>query len=111
MKTRARERRFSVRVRRPGAAGATERHRRGRSRPSRGTRARLNEVNSAAEVRVRQASREGREVVNYGFYRGVFFAVFCAGLLFATALLYRLTVRRLFTPTHRRRLRSIFNAS
>ena len=48
-----------------------------------------------------QASREGRELVNYGFYRGAFFAVFCAVLLFATALLYRFTARRLFPQHHR----------
>jgi hypothetical protein len=35
-------------------------------------------------------------MINYGFHRGVFFALFCAALLFATALLYRITVRRLF---------------
>ena len=38
-------------------------------------------------------------MIDYGFYRGVFFAIFCALLLFGTALLYRLTVRRLF-PLH-----------
>ena len=63
---------------------------------SRAWQSRLNEVNSAAEVRVSHASREGREMINYGFQRGILFAVFCAALLFATALLYRLTVRRLF---------------
>ena len=62
---------------------------------------RLNEVNSAAETRVAHASREGRELINYGFYRGIFFALFCAALLFATALLYRFTARRLFAQPHR----------
>jgi hypothetical protein len=63
--------------------------------------ARLKEVNSAAETRVTHASREGRELINYGFVRGVFFALFCAVLLFATALLYRITVRRLFPQSQR----------
>jgi hypothetical protein len=68
---------------------------------SRAWETRLNEVNSAAETRVAHASREGRELINYGFHRGVFFALFCAVLLFATALLYRFTVRRLFPQSHR----------
>jgi hypothetical protein len=59
---------------------------------------RLNEVNSAAETRVAHAGREGRELINYGFFRGIFFAIFCAALLFVTGLLYRFTVRRLFPP-------------
>src|SRR5439155_3779939 len=65
---------------------------------NRAWQARLDEVNRAAEARVTHASREGRELINYTFYRGVLFATFCACLLFATALLYRLTVRRLFPP-------------
>ena len=68
---------------------------------SRAWQSRLNEVNSAAETRVTHASREGRELINYGFIRGMFFALFCAALLFATALLYRFTARRLF-PQHPR---------
>jgi hypothetical protein len=59
---------------------------------------RLNEVNTAAETRVAHAGREGRELINYGFFRGIFFAIFCAALLFVTGLLYRFTVRRLFPP-------------
>ena len=68
---------------------------------SRAWQARLNEVNSAAETRLAQTGREGREMINYGFYRGIFFAMFCAALLFVTALLYRFTARRLFPQHHR----------
>jgi hypothetical protein len=68
---------------------------------SRAWEARLNEVNSAAETRVSHASREGRELINYGFVRAVFFALFCAVLLFVTALLYRFTARRLFPQPQR----------
>jgi hypothetical protein len=66
---------------------------------SRAWQERLSEVNNAADTSVARASREGRAMIDYGFYRGVFFAVFCAFLLFATALVYRLTVKRLF-PLH-----------
>jgi len=66
---------------------------------SRAWQERLSEVNNAADTGVARASREGRSMIDYGFYRGVFFAVFCAFLLFGTALLYRFTARRLF-PQH-----------
>ncbi len=51
-------------------------------------------MNNAADTSVARASREGRTLIDYGFYRGVFFAVFCAFLLFATALIYRFTARQ-----------------
>jgi hypothetical protein len=57
--------------------------------------ARVDEVNRAAELRVDHAGREGRALINYAFFRGMFFALFCALLAFVAAAIYRLTTRRL----------------